>query len=182
LKGIYAKVWKTILLLIPLAVISVLSVNSFRYAGTAYPAMEEFLKVIETYSNPGERVSFISTSVYPKYPTLVYADRLPGTRFMSAFPIALIYSDVEASDSMDFNYRSFSDMAGEELQFLTELGEDIQANRPALVFIDAETGLQACPAGFVTYDYLAGSGWLEKYMTDYRFLLTCRGFRAYRLN
>ncbi|MCD4706625.1 MAG: hypothetical protein K8S62_02685 [Candidatus Sabulitectum sp.] len=169
-------------LLSPVVACLILSGNSFRHADSAYSSMEEFLKIIEIYSDPGERISFISTSVYPKYPTLVYADRLPGTRFMSAFPIALIYSDAEISNSGDFCYRSPPDMADEEMQFLTELGTDIRAHRPALVFVDAQVPCQACPAGFSIYDYLCDSGWLNEYLNDYRFLLTCRGFRTYRLD
>lgn len=179
--GIYAKLINIVLLLTPVAACLILSGNSFRYSDSAYSSMEEFLKIIEIYSDPGERISFISTSVYPKYPTLVYADRLPGTRFMSAFPIALIYSDAEISNSRDFCYRSSPDMADEEMQFFAELGADIRTHRPALVFINEQVPCQGCPAGFSIYDYLCSTGWLDEYLNDYKFLLMCSGFRTYRL-
>ncbi|MCD4707540.1 MAG: hypothetical protein K8S62_07355 [Candidatus Sabulitectum sp.] len=182
-KGIAGRSINIVLLLAPVAVCLILTGNSFRQAADSmYSNMDEFLKVIEIYSDPGERISFISTSVYPKYPTLVYADRLPGTRFMSAFPIALIYSDTAAYSSSGFCYRSPPDMTNEETQFLAELGMDIQINRPALVFICAEVTCQGCPPGFRIYDYLSNSGWLDEHMSDYEFLFTCGGFRTYLLN
>ncbi len=184
-RGIAGKTINIALLLGPVAACLILAGNSFRYAGSMYSNMNEFLKVIEIYSDPGERISFISTCVYPKYPTLVYADRLPGTRFLSAFPIALIYSNAPPSHysgSSGFCYRSPSDMADEELQFLAELGSDIRTNRPALVFIDTEVTCQGCPTGFRIDDYLINSGWLDEHMSDYEFLFVQNGFRTYLLN
>jgi len=180
-RGIAGRTINIALLLGPVAACLILAGSSFQYAGTMYSNMDEFLKVIEIYSDPGERISFISTCVYPKYPTLVYADRLPGTRFMSAFPIALIYANAAPSDSSGFRYRSPSDMTDEEIKFLAELGADIQTNRPALVFIDAEVTCQGCPIGFRIDDYLINSGWLDEHMSDYEFLFTCSGFRTYIL-
>lgn len=183
--GIAGKSINIALLLSPVAACLMLTGNSFQYAGSMYSNMNEFLKVIDIYSDPGERISFISTCVYPKYPTLVYADRLPGTRFLSAFPIALIYSNEAQSeycDSTSFHYRSPSDMTDEEIEFLAELGTDIRTNRPALVFIDTEVSCQGCPTGFKIDDYLIGSGWLDEHMSDYEFLFVQNGFRTYSLN
>jgi len=180
--GIAGKSINISLLLAPVAACLILTGNSFQYAGSMYSNMSEFLEIIEIYSNPGERISFISTDVYPKYPTLVYADRLPGTRFLSAFPIALIYSDAAAADSSGFRYRSPSDMTDEETQFLAELGTDIRTNRPALVFIDTEVTCQGCPTGFRIDDYLINSGWVDEHMSDYELLFTRNGFRTYVLN
>jgi hypothetical protein len=180
-RGIAGKSINIALLLSPVAACLILTGNSFQYADTMYSNMDEFLKVIDVYSDPDERISFISTCVYPKYPTLVYADRLPGTRFMLAFPIALIYANAAPSDSSGFQYRSPSDMTDEEIQFLAELGMDIRTNRPALVFIDTEVTCQGCPTGFRIDEYLISSGWLGEYMSDYELLFTRNGFRTYIL-
>ncbi len=181
-KGTAGRLTCIALLLSPVAICLVLTGSSFERADSMYSDMDEFLKVIDTYSAAGERISFISTSVYPKYPTLVYADRLPGTRFLLTFPIALIYNDVVSSDSSSFCYRSPGDLTDEEMQFLMELGTDIRMNRPALVFIDASVVCQACPPGFMIDDYLIHSGWMDEYMSDYEFIFTCCGFRTYQLN
>lgn len=169
------------LLICPVSICLLYAGSSFHLAGSYYTDMDDYLELIETYSNPGERISFISTSVYPKYPTLVYADRLPGTRYMSAFPIALVYCGLAADDSSSFRYRLPDEWTDEERLFLMELGTDIQKNRPALVFIQATGDCQACPAGFRIDEYLTSSGWLEEFMDNYELLLIRNGYRTYRL-
>ena len=101
---------------------------------------------------------------------------------MSAFPIALLYCGVTSDDSSSFQYRLPDEWIDEERLFLTELGMDIQKNRPALVFVQATGNCQACPAGFRIDDYLINSGWLEEYMDNYELLFILNGFRTYELS
>ncbi len=170
------------LLFCPVIICLLYAGSSFQLAGLYYTDMDDYLELIETYSEPGERISFISTSVYPKYPTLVYADRLPGTRYMSAFPIALVYCGFVADDSAGFQYRLPDEWTDEERLFLMELGMDIQKNRPALVFIQATGDCQACPVGFRIDEYLISSGWLEEFMENYELLFIRNGYRTYELD
>jgi len=169
------------LLVCPVIICLLYAGSSFQLDGSYYADMNDYLELIEAYSNPGERISFISTSVYPKYPTLVYADRLPGTRYMSAFPIALVYCGLVADDSSGFRYRLSDEWTDEERLFLMELGMDIQKNRPALVFIQATGDCQACPVGFRIDEYLISSGWLEEFMDNYELLFIRNGYRTYEL-
>lgn len=158
-----------------------LAVRSFHLNRSRYDNMEVFLSLIEEHSEPGERICFISTSVYPKYPTLVYADRLPGTRFMSAFPVALLYGGHGVPDpASPGGFRLPDPWLEEERLFLSELGEDILTNRPALVFIRGGEDCQGCPPGFSLSGYLDASLWIDRYMEDYRFLVFTEGFRVYR--
>lgn len=170
-----------ILLFCPLIICLLIAGKSFRLADSHYTDMDDYLEMIEDYSNPDERIAFISTSVYPKYPTLVYADRLPGTRFMFTFPIAFSNHRVSSDDPSEFHYRSPEECTDEESRFLMELGLDIQENRPALVFIQATEQCQGCPPGFRVDEYLISIGWLDEYMYNYRLLFTRNGYRTYQL-
>ncbi|MCK4505339.1 MAG: hypothetical protein KAW14_06970, partial [Candidatus Aegiribacteria sp.] len=169
------------LLFCPLIICLLIAGNSFQLADSHYTDMNDYLELIEVYSNPDERISFISTSVYPKYPTLVYADRLPGTRFMVTYPIAFAYHNTAADNSTEFRYRSSEEWTDDERWFLMELGMDIQKNRPALVFIQATEQCQGCPPGFRIDEYLVSIRWLDEYMLNYRLLFTRNGYRTYQL-
>lgn len=179
--GTIGNLFRNALLFSPPIICLLLAGSSFQFAGTHYTDMNEFIELINRYSREGDRISFISTDVYPKYPTLVYTDRLPGTRFTSAFPIALAYSDAAADGSAVFSYRSPDEQTNEERLFLAEIGSDILKNRPVLVFIDFTDDCQACPTGFRIEEYLIHSGWIEEYMREYRFFCTVDGYSVYRL-
>lgn len=179
--GTIGKMLRNAFLFSPPIICLLLAGSSFRFAGTQYTDMNEYIELINTYSSEGDRISFISTDVYPMYPTLVYTDRLPGTRFMSAFPIALAYSDEAADDSAVFPYRPPDEQTGEERLFLAELGSDILENRPVLVFIMSTGDCQGCPTGFRIEEYLTHSGWIEEYMREYRFFRTIERYSVYRL-
>ncbi len=169
------------LLFCPLIICLLIAGKSFQLADSHYTDMDDYLELIEVYSNPDQRISFISTSVYPKYPTLVYADRLPGTRFMFTFPIAFANHNTASDDSSEFGYRSPEECTDDERRFLMELGMDIQNNKPALVFIQATEQCQGCPPGFRVDEYLINIGWLDEYMSTYRLLFTRNGYRTYQL-
>ena len=61
-------------------------------------SVNDFVRVIKQQVAPDETVAFISTSVSPAYPTLIYAKRLPGTRFLQGFPIAYFYKGVRSGE------------------------------------------------------------------------------------
>lgn len=139
----------------------------------------DFVRVIEQQAAPDEKVAFISTSVSPAYPTLIYAKRLPGTRYLQAFPIAYLYKGARPRIDGSPPYRAPSEEPPEEQRFLTELGSDIIRRRPKLVFIDASANCQACPKGFRVEEYLTAVGWLQKFMKSYRWTGTLHGFAMY---
>ncbi len=139
----------------------------------------DFVRVIEQQVAPDEKVAFISTSVSPAYPTLIYAKRLPGTRFLHAFPIAFLYKGARPGEDGSPPYRSPSEATPEERRFLNELGGDILKHRPKLVFIETTAKCQACPKGFRVEEYLAAAGWLQRFMNDYRLTGSLHGFAVY---
>ena len=105
---------------------------------------------------------------------LVYANRLPGTRFLCAFPIALFRHGMpDPGPGMEIDYRGL-EPGPEERQFLNELGSDILVLRPKLVLLAAER-CQACPKGFRIPEYLDSLGWSEHYLSGYEPIGTIGG-------
>ena len=126
-----------------------------------------------------KRGDVLAPSVLPAYPTLIYAKRLPGTRFLQAFPIAYLYKGVRSGEDGSPPYRSLSEATPEERRFLNELGSDILKHRPKLVFIDAMADCQACPKNFRVEEYLAAAGWLQSFMNKYELTGFLHGFAVY---
>jgi len=153
--------------------------NALFESGKIPDSTNDFVRVIEQQVAPDEKVAFISTSVSPAYPTLIYAKRLPGTRFLHAFPIAFLYKGERPGKDGSPQYRSPSEATPEERRFLNELGGDILKHRPKLVFIETTAKCQACPKGFRVEEYLAAAGWLQRFMNDYRLTGSLHGFAVY---
>lgn len=161
------------------AVAVLLSFDAVRTGPARREGYERFAALIREHVPPGERVAFLSTSVNPAYPALIYADRLCGTRYPCAFPIAMLYDGVGAADP--FPYRPPRDQTAEERTFLGELAEDIAAHRPVLVFVQAEERFQACPPGFRIDDYLDRAGWTRTALAGYaRIYGQFGGYAVYR--
>jgi hypothetical protein len=139
---------------------------------------DDLVRVIKQQVPPDEKVAFISTSV-SAYPTLIYAKRLPGTRFLHAFQIAYLYKGVRSGKDGSFPYRSPSEATPEERRFLSELGSDILKHRPKLVFIEAADNCQGCPKDFRVEEYLMAAGWLESFMKNYRLAESLHEFSVY---
>jgi hypothetical protein len=148
-------------------------------SGKIPDSVNDFVRLIDQKVPPDEKVAFISTSVTPAYPTLIYAKRLPGTRFLQAFPIAYLYKGVSPRSDGSPPYRSPSEATPEERRFLKELGSDILNRRPKLVFIDNGEHCQACPKGFQVEGYLEHAGWLKRFMKDYRRTESLHDFAVY---
>ncbi|MFN8457456.1 MAG: hypothetical protein U0401_22820 [Anaerolineae bacterium] len=119
-------------------------------------------KAMLAYSQVGDPVLVISTSVRPAYPALVQLNRRPGSRYLWAFPIAMLYSGVTTDSSGKFPYRSLAEASPEEIRFLDELAQDIATIHPRLIFIDTGRGCSGCPAGFVISDYLQHAGFAQE--------------------
>ncbi len=145
-----------------------------------YPFLSEFLELIEQHSQKNDTVTFIATAMIPVYPTLLYANRFPGSRHITSSPIAMIYEGVKKNkNDGSFPYRTESNWTKEEKQFLEELGEDILNNKPAIVFIDTSGQCTACPQGFCIYEYLKQCGWLDKYFYEYDYYKSIDEFNIY---
>jgi hypothetical protein len=162
-----------------LSVISIAMVYSLFESAKVPDSTDDFVRLIEQHVAPDEKVAFISTSVSPAYPAMIYTKRLPGTRFLCAFPIVMLYKGVLPRADGTFPYRSPSEATSEEQGFLNELGNDILRHRPKLVFIDASDNCQACPKGFRIERYLADVGWLQRFMKNYRETILMHGYAVY---
>ncbi len=144
-----------------------------------YAFMRDFIPLIQKNTGKDDRVAFISTSVVPAYPTLIYADRLPGTRYLVSFPIPMLYKGVHPNADGTFPYHILGTAPENEKRFLKELGSDIARYRPKLTFIQTSE-CQACPDSFRVDTYLAKSGWREMYLGAYRLMEHSNGFAVYR--
>jgi len=83
-------------------------------------------------------------------------NRLPASRYYSAFPIALFRN---APDAPDIE-------TPEERRFLRELAGDIELNQPTLIAVTVGRD-QALPDSFSIDDYLERSGFIAQAMGDY---------------
>jgi len=143
--------------------------------------IKRFAEVIDAHSAPEEPILFIATSVDPGYPVLMSLNRRPGSRYLHAFPIPMLYRSV-TNHGQDFPYRRPFEQPPAERQFLAELGTDALRNRPALIFVCMRNPCDFCPAGFRVDEYLQRTGWQAQYMKAYRLLGTVPGFAVYGRN
>lgn len=148
-----------------------------RAARTSVDAWNAF---ILEQSHPSDKITFVSTSTGPAYPTLIYTGRFPGTRYVHCWPIAMLYAGVLPQADSGALYRTDSNRTPEEMRFLTELGQDVAVQKPALIAIEDTTSCQACPKGFRVNKYLEVIGWKKAYLSDYCFLTRFREFAVYK--
>ncbi|GIW42387.1 MAG: hypothetical protein KatS3mg076_2964 [Candidatus Binatia bacterium] len=91
----------------------------------ATPSPTGFERLIELHSRTGEPVLVLSTSVRPAYPALFLRNRRPGSRYLWLFPLPGLARSRQDGASL----------TKDERLFLTELTEDVQKRRPALVVL-----------------------------------------------
>jgi hypothetical protein len=136
-------------------------------------------RAIVRYANPGDSVLFVNTDVGPAYPILTQLNRIPGSRYPTAFPIVMFYAGVHAQPGERFPYHDATTMPVEELLFRNELRTDIQRLRPRIILIREKPGCQACPEGFTVYEYLTRTGFVADALSDYRRLDSVEGYALY---
>ncbi|MBX9938565.1 MAG: hypothetical protein K2Y32_04900 [Candidatus Obscuribacterales bacterium] len=87
------------------------------------------LRSIIANSQKGDAIVSISTGVFPGYPPIVLANRRPGSRYLHGMHVPML--DQCLGETSDLKYKEKLD------RVVTEYGEDILKNKPALVFIQA---------------------------------------------
>jgi hypothetical protein len=148
-----------------------LAAFAFRVADRVRPGARVLARYIAENSEAGDTVAFIDSSVAPAYPALLYAERLPGTRYPTAFPIAFLCARDPEAPMLHF-----------ERQFLDELGSDILQRRPRMVFVRSGHS-QFCPESFRVVSYLgATTGWLDRHLSSYRLEEGPPGYALYVLS
>jgi hypothetical protein len=135
-------------------------------AGVAPMRETAFSAVISRYSEPGEFVAYISTSLPPAYPALQQLDRRLANRYPCNLPISfsLGLAEVDPVAARE-----------EKERYLRELTEDIDAHTPRLIFVDSDDYSQGCPPGFELWDWLEEAGFFGRAMAGYRRLTTIPG-------
>ncbi len=142
---------------------------SLRFHGI--PARSDaIVPAIRAYTGQADCVLVISTSVESAYPALIQENRLPGTRYLQTFPIAMLYKGVRAEPGRPFPYRAAGERPKEEERFLDEMGSDVLKYRPKLIIINTQALCHGCPSGFRVDEYLSSVGWMERFLKDYTFL------------
>lgn len=123
---------------------------------------------IASYTNEGDSVLFLSTSVVDPYPVLVQMRRHQASRTMFAFPIALMYWGVQGEAGRPFPYRGVNgiDAPLEERRYREDLSADIQKTRPKIIMIDATRRCLACPEEFSLVEYFEQTGFMTA-LTEY---------------
>jgi hypothetical protein len=135
-------------------------------AGVAPIRETAFSAVVSRYSEPGEFVAYLSTSLPPAYPALQQLDRRLANRYPCNLPVSfsLGLAEVDPVAARE-----------EKERYLRELAEDIDANAPRLIFIDSDDYSQGCPPGFALWDWLEEAGFFGATMAGYRRLTTIPG-------
>ena len=157
------------------------SKNALRDKDRFFPSMSSgLLEVIRAQSAPKERVLCLTTGVIWIYPMLIYADRLPGSRYLQAFPVAFSYKGVTAEPGRSFPYRTPEKAPPDERLYLVELTEDMDRYHPGLVLIQATASSDGCAPGFCMRDYFQNNGWASRNLSTYVKLGYVGGFNVYR--
>jgi len=151
------------------------SANAITFTSTLQP----YIEYIVNRTEGDDRVTFISTNVFPACATLVEARRLSGTRFLAMFPIAMFQQHAAPDTADTFSYKKLDDMGIDEKQFLRELGADVIGNKPKLIFIQTSQ-CQACPRSFRIDQYLQRCGWVHDNLVDYRMSGTVLDFIVFQ--
>jgi hypothetical protein len=132
--------------------------------------------IIRRDSVDGDPILMLSTQVGMIYPLLLQVNRRSASRYITTFPLALLYAPGEAERE---SYRPRERMGPEEARFLAELGEDIQRTKPPMILIEAPEETQALPPGFTVAGYFEASGFIDGEMAEYRHTRTAFNWDIY---
>jgi hypothetical protein len=95
--------------------------------------------------------------VTPAYPSILQLQRRLASRFPWTFPVAML-SPWNPPTPDRTRYESW---------FLMTLDDDLRAQPPALVFVHAHGGCQACPYGFSLLNYFQRHGLFDGALARY---------------
>jgi hypothetical protein len=133
------------------------------------PYRTKTLDFVQKYTEPGDAVLYLSTSVQLIYPEMLHARRQPGSRYLWTFPIAYLFEGRgDRRTDAGHRYLPPEGREAEEARFIDDLIADVAERRPKVVFVFRQNGCQGCPAGFSMARYLMGSGFIHSLAEDYR--------------
>ena len=137
------------------------------YGNNELPHCTALRQIVEARTLPGQRVLVVATSVSPASPMLLKTGRLPGSRYLHCFPIAMLYADTRWSPDRPA-YRTYAEAPPEERRFLDDLQEDVQKFQPRLIIICNALNWHGLAKQFNTFDYMVHNGWTSRALASYR--------------
>jgi hypothetical protein len=134
----------------------------------------DFAKDLIAHASPGENILVLACSLYPAYPLLIQLDYYPGSRYLHLFPIPML--EYWKKRSNDPGQRKNLEL--EEERVLTQVGKDIQANRPKLIALENSL-FERGDNNLVMSRYLLQHGFIAKCMADYQLIKTDFAYKLY---
>lgn len=161
---------------LPLAIGAVLNTVTAARQGLQPATFTQLHAILADQTRVKDPVMFVSTNVFPQYPTMTQMERRPGSRhYAGMMPIAFFYRGVRPVEGQPFPYHRPSEMGVEERTFIGEIESDVKVYAPKLIFIPAG-GDQACPPGFRMMEYLHAAGFLEAIQPNYVLFARVSGY------
>jgi hypothetical protein len=108
---------------------------------------------------------------------LLRLDRRPGSRYLSAYPLAVLYRGVRPPGTAGAYYRRPAEMPTEERRFLEELGQDVDQDKPAMVIIRNSPPELGLPPNFMIHDYLLQAAWAQRHLKPYHEITGPKDYR-----
>lgn len=142
--------------------------------------LSPFEQTILKYSKKNDRILFITTSINVAYPIIVQLDRLPGSRYLSSFPIAFFVKK-ESGEKIS-SYKNWDQLPENQKQFIEELLSDVNKFHPKIIFIDNNLGCQGCPKNFIIYPYLEHLGFINQILKNYTKVSSVNGYVIFVLS
>ncbi len=124
-----------------------------------------FLQYFERYFRKGDSAIFMSNGVTPGYPLLTQLSVPPGSRHLHCVILSVLHYIKEIQPQTD----KTRELASHMREVVEQYGEDINKNKPKLIFV------QIAPVD----SYLAPFGFEEKYLSDYEKVDEIANFKVF---
>ncbi|MBE0644944.1 MAG: hypothetical protein IH600_12750 [Bacteroidetes bacterium] len=159
-----------ILVLMQLAMVPRL--HAYFIRGLPPQAESSLAHYFKTHSMPGDRIAVISMVVAPGSEALLYADRLPAIRYLSAFPLPLAYTGT-SSHQLTGERKRMAD------GYYVSLLADLRTFRPPIVAIDTLWYFRNTPDGFTMKKWLQQRDFYRTLESNYRRVAPVMNFEMY---
>jgi hypothetical protein len=163
------------LLLLVMLLFSVPLLHTRMFAGFPDTPSTPLSRYFSEHSRKGERICVLSTDIPPASPAITYAGRLPVSRYLHAFPVAMAYSGMD-------DLQLHGDRAWMEQRYYRHLLADITTHAPPLVVIDTLRHVHDAPEGFTMLTWLQTKGFFDALAGQYVHVGNIEEFVVYKRN
>jgi hypothetical protein len=146
--------WAARLAAVVVAGTAVIALVNLVRNGVVVTPSSHFERTFAELSRPKEEILFLSTTVWPMYPTMLRFDRRPFHRYWGPLANIAFYQAGLEKGPGGYPYRRWEEMSLEERTFLEDLGREIRNGHPSLIVVAAGPVHQGCPEGFSLEEYL----------------------------